>query len=250
MGYVDKNRFDGDIYLGLPASFNDKIIIRRINLINQIQNFYDKDLDLVEVGCGNGATLLRVTDKFNSAIGYDISPLNQPEFENNKKVLNITNASFKLMDIEKQSNIKNQFDRLICFEVIEHLADDKNISKLFDMLKPGGKAAISVPNKWWVFETHGAKLPLLKWNRVPLFSWLPKPIHERYSNARIYTKNRIIKLFTNAGFQIKDVKYVTAPMDVLSEGKLKDFLTSTIFKEDTTSIPMFSTSIFLHVEKP
>ena len=30
------------------------------------------------------------------------------------------------MDIEKQSNIKNQFDRLICFEVIEHLANDKN----------------------------------------------------------------------------------------------------------------------------
>lgn len=39
MGFVDKNRFSGSIYLGLPASFNDKIILRRINLIDTIPDF-------------------------------------------------------------------------------------------------------------------------------------------------------------------------------------------------------------------
>ena len=29
------------------------------------------------------------------------------------------------------------------------------------VLKPGGRFIISVPNKWWIFETHGADLPLL-----------------------------------------------------------------------------------------
>lgn len=212
--------------------------------------FYGNNLDLVEVGCGNGATSLRLADKFKSIDCLDISPLNQNDFETYKNKLNVKNCNFSIINIEEQNELKNKYDRLICFEVIEHFSDDKSVSKLFDMLKPGGKAAITVPNKWWIFETHGAKLPLLKWNRVPFFSWLPKPIHQKYANARIYTTNRIVKLLQNSGFVINNVKYITAPMDVLKEGKLKDTLTGSIFKNDTTTIPMFSTSIFISAEKP
>ena len=117
------------------------------------------------------------------------------------------------------------------------------------MLNPGGLAAISVPNKWWVFETHGAKLPLLPWNRVPFFSWLPRVIHERYANARIYTVQRIIHLMRKHGFTVIDHTYITAPMDVLKEGKLKRFLVKNIFTGDTTKVPFLSTSIFVIAQK-
>ncbi|MFH0733058.1 MAG: methyltransferase domain-containing protein [bacterium] len=249
MGYVDKTRFSGSIYLGLPANFNDKIILRRINLIDTIPDFYNKNLNMVEVGCGNGATSLRLAEKFNKIDCLDISPLNQNDFENYKNKLHVHNCNFSIVNIENQNELKNKYDRLICFEVIEHFSDDSSVSKLFDMLKSGGKAAITVPNKWWIFETHGAKLPFLKWNRVPFFSWLPKPIHQKYANARIYTSSRIVKLLQNAGFIVKDVKYITAPMDVLKEGKLKDLLTNFLFKNNTTKIPIFSTSIFISAEK-
>lgn len=249
MGHVDKNRFDNNIYLGLPANFNDKIITRRINLISNIKDFYGDNFICAEIGCGNGATALRLSKKFKQIDCYDIFEDNKVEFEKNAKNLSVTNCNFILSDVESDLIKDDYYDRIICFEVIEHFKDDKNVSKLYKMLKTGGKAIISVPNKWWIFETHGAKLPFLPWNRVPFFSWLPKPIHQKYANARIYTKQRIIKLLKQAGFKVESVKYITAPMDVLKEGKLKYFLTSTIFKNDITSIPFFSTSIFVYLTK-
>jgi hypothetical protein len=38
-------------------------------------------------------------------------------------------------------------------------------------------------------------------------------------------------------------------MDVLKEGKLKDFVTKNIFKTDTTSSPFLATSVFVLAKK-
>jgi hypothetical protein len=90
-----------------------------------------------------------------------------------------------------------------------------------------------------------AKLPLLPWNRVPFFSWLPKFIHERFANARIYTKGRIRRVLEEAGIEVLEMKYVTAPMDVLKEGALKRFLINNVFDTETTPVPFLSTAIFI-----
>ena len=105
------------------------------------------------------------------------------------------------------------------------------------------------PNKWWIFETHGANLPLLPWNRVPFFSWLPKAIHERYANARIYTRERIVRLLEKHGFTVLDTEYVTAPMDMLPKGAFKNFVIKYFFNSDATRIPFKSTSIFVVAKK-
>jgi len=142
-----------------------------------------------------------------------------------------------------------QFPRIICFEVVEHLREERNVKKIADLLKPGGKAVFTVPNKWWIFETHGASLPLLPWNRVPFFSWLPSFIHKRYANARIYTKHKIKNVLTEAGLTVTDTKYITAPLDVLKDGKFKSFMQKFIFRGDTTRIPFLATSIMVTAEK-
>ncbi len=79
--------------------------------------------------------------------------------------------------------------------------------------------------------------------------WRPKPIHEKYSNARIYTKSRIKKLLESVGFRVEDVFYVTAPMDVLKEGKLKKFLINNIFNTEVTQIAFLATSLFIIAKK-
>ena len=235
-------------YRGRPADFTDKIITRRVDLVKQIPNFCGKEYELLEIGCGNGASVFLLADEMKDCLGIDIESTHQPEFETYKKEHKISNCRFKIHNIEEQK-LDQQYDRIISFEVIEHLSNDKNVSKYYDALKNNGLIAITVPNKWWVFETHGAKLPLLPWNRVPFFSWLPRPLHERFANARIYTKNRIINLMKSAGFQILDVQYITAPMDVLKDGKLKRFLLKNVFKSDTTTNPMLSTSILVVARK-
>jgi 2-polyprenyl-3-methyl-5-hydroxy-6-metoxy-1,4-benzoquinol methylase len=240
--------FKGDHYLGRPADFDDKIVQRRVALVREIPGFTGKNLNLLDIGCGNGASMFLLADEFASCLGLEVETAHQDSFENYKEQHQINNCDFRIFDIENQQ-LARQFDRIISFEVIEHLHDDKNVSFFYKHLKPGGIAAISVPNKWWIFETHGAKLPLLPWNRVPFFSWLPRPIHEHFANARIYTKKRIKNLLENAGFQVERIEYITAPLDVLKNGKLKTWLVNNIFKNDVTKVPFLATSLFVVARK-
>lgn len=244
---VDKDLFRDAHYLGKPADDVDKIITRRINILETYPEFFDQSKTLIEVGCGSGATITRLAGRFESALGIDIYDYSA-EYRLQQQKNNDTRSTFKKLDLEKEP-LPGIYDRLISFEVIEHLHSEDSLAKYNYLLRSGSLAAITVPNKWWVFETHGAKLPLLPWNRVPFFSWLPTPIHERYANARIYTKARITKLFIKHGFDIIDTSYVTAPMDVLKEGALKDFVTRNIFKADTTTSPFLATAIFVLAKK-
>lgn len=243
MTKVDETLFTGEHYLGRPADSTDKIITRRVGLVKAIPGFCDKNLELLEIGAGNGATLLLMSNEMKSCLGVDIFD-HTAEFKKTRDEKGITNCDIIIRDIE-QEDLDKKYDRLICFEVIEHFNSEETVKRFTRWLKPGALCAISVPNKWWVFETHGARLPLLPWNRVPFFSWLPRFIHERFANARIYTKARIKKLLENSGFEVLEMKYITAPMDVLKEGKLKRLLVNNIFNTETTTAPMLSTSIFI-----
>jgi hypothetical protein len=92
-------------------------------------------------------------------------------------------------------------------------------------------------------------LPLLPWNRVPFLGWLPRPLHEKIANARTYTKKRIKKLLESNGFEVVQMKYITAPMDVVKWKPLKNLLKKAIFKNDTTVIPLKAVSIFISAIK-
>ncbi len=243
MTRVDEKLFEGEHYLGRPAETSDKIISRRVDLVKEIPGFCNKEMNLLEIGCGNGATLLLMSDEMKTCLGVDVFD-HTVEFRRTKLEKGITNCDVILKNVEKEE-LDKQFDRLICFEVIEHFENEQTVRRFTKWLKPGALCAISVPNKWWIFETHGATLPLLPWNRVPLFSWLPTFIHERFANARIYTKDRIKNVLEESGFEVMEMKYITAPMDVLKESTLKRFLVNNIFKTNTTDIPFLSTSIFV-----
>ena len=235
-------------YLGRPADFNDKIIRRRLNLVERIPNFTGKHLTLLEIGCGNGATMFGLYTQMKNCVGLEITDEHLSEFNKYCSAHHINNCEYLVLDIEK--NIpQEKFDRIISFEVIEHLEKEDGVASYFKALKEDGIMAISVPNKWWIFETHGAKLPLLPWNRVPFFSWLPTAIHERFANARIYTKARIENLLLKHGFEIISTEYIMAPMDVLPKGKFKDFVVKYFFNKDTTKVPFKSTSIFVVAKK-
>jgi SAM-dependent methyltransferase len=235
-------------YLGRPADFDDRIIQRRLRLLKKVPEFTGENLTLLEIGCGNGSSLFGLHGDFKSCLGLDITDKHLSDFNNFKKLNNIHNCEYLQLDIEK--NVPpNQFDRVISFEVIEHLRSEDGVKFYYDALKEGGLLVVSLPNKWWIFETHGAKLPLLPWNRVPFFSWLPKCLHEKFANARIYTKSRIVKLLRKHGFTVLSAEYIMAPMDVLPKGKFKDFVIKYFFNKDTTKVPFKSTSIFVLAKK-
>ena len=245
---VDKSMFEEAHYLGKPADADDLIVQRRLRMIYNIPGFTGKDLDLLEIGCGNGNTVIQLAPEFQSAVGLEYNDVHKTEFEQLQRQLNRPEAVFQVWDIMEKPYAP-QVDRLVSFEVIEHLPSEEGVANYAASLKQGGLAAFSVPNKWWIFETHGARLPLLPWNRVPFFSWLPTPLHERWANARIYTKSRIKTLLEKHGFEVLDMQYVTAPMDVIKWKPLQQFLRKYVFNSDTTRIPFKSVSIFVTARK-
>jgi len=241
---VDKALFEGDHYLGKPADADDLLITRRINILKTVPGYFNKHVSLLEIGCGNGNTLVKIAAEFTSAIGLEYENSHQVEFDHLKNINNAQNASFQIWDI-MQNSYSPKADRLLSFEVIEHLPSEDGVKNYADSAVKGAICAFSVPNKWWIFETHGARLPLLPWNRVPFFSWLPTSIHEKYANARIYTKKRIKNLLENYGFEVIKMEYIMAPMDVIKWTPLRNLLRKTIFGKDTTIWPFKGVSIFV-----
>ncbi len=237
------------VSLGQPAEQDDLIVSRRVNLTKQIPDFCNEEMTLADVGCGNGASTFLLASGFKKVVGLEVVSAYEKEFNEIKKSRDITNCVFRIFNLD-QDKVSEQFDRVICFEVVEHLEEESSVKTISALLKPGGKAVFSVPNKWWIFETHGAKLPLLKWNRVPFFSWLPTRIHERFARARIYTKKRIAKVLQNSGLTIVRMQYIIAPMDVVKNRSVNKVLRYLLFRGDTTVVPMMATSIFVEVEKP
>ncbi len=141
-------------------------------------------------------------------------------------------------------------DIVSSYDVLEHVVSESQaLQEMHRVLKPGAELVMTVPNKGWIFETHGARLPFLPWNRVPFFSWLPRGLHDRFANARIYKKRDVIRLLSENSFRVLEVVYLTAPMDVVKNHKLKKFLRSSIFRNDTTKWAFLATSIFVHCRK-
>jgi 2-polyprenyl-3-methyl-5-hydroxy-6-metoxy-1,4-benzoquinol methylase len=245
---VDKTLFESEHYLGKPADNNDLLVWRRIDLVKAYPGFLDSNLDMVEIGCGNGNTAVPMAKHFKSVMGLEYASVHAQEFEALRAAQGAENAAFGVWDIMAKP-YEPAADRLVSFEVIEHLPSDDGVANYAKSLKVGGIAAISVPNKWWIFETHGAKLPLLPWNRVPFFSWLPRPLHERWAHARIYTKQRICSLLGQHGFEIEKVEYIMAPMDVIKWGPLQRFLRRWVFNSHTTKIPFKAVSILVFCKR-
>ncbi|MCH7548971.1 MAG: methyltransferase domain-containing protein [Candidatus Krumholzibacteriota bacterium] len=206
---------------------------------------------LLDFGCGNGVQTMLFAPHFRRVIGLDISRSYLDElaaraaeagYGDRVETVHFHGQSFPL----ETAGV----DYAVSFEVLEHVEDEAGaLAELARVIRPGGSLVMSVPNKWWVFETHGADLPLLRWNRVPFFSWLPKPIHDRYARARIYRRPEIMRKIEETGFRVTAARYITAPMDVITNARIRHFFQRTLFRNDTTRIPSMATAILVVAER-
>lgn len=179
---------------------------------------------LLDFGSGNGANTVLFADDFDDVVGVDVEPDRVEEARTEAKLRGLTNVSYQLYDGSVLPFDDASFDHAVSFEVLEHTRDDaKAVAEIHRVLRPGGLITMSVPNKWYLMETHGFDLPpqWVKWNRVPFMSWLPTPIHERYAKARIYSRNRIFELLRGNGFDLIEHKYVMPPFDIVERPRVK-----------------------------
>lgn len=91
---------------------------------------------LLEIGCGKGFFLQKVLN-FSNTRGIDINPDAVDCCKN--KGLNVTT--------ERMENIKQKFDAIVSFEVLEHIPNLREfIQSICNLLLPGGTLILAVPN--------------------------------------------------------------------------------------------------------
>lgn len=235
---------------GKPADPGHFVLARRHRLCTP--RLAGRSGVLLDFGCGNGAQTLTFAGTFERIVGLDVNESFLAEFRASAATHGATGEFVPLpYDGERIPLEDASVDHVVSFTVLEHVPDQVlALREIFRVLKPGGRLVISVPNKWWVFETHGANLPLLPWNRVPLVSWWPKALHDRWARARIYRAREIRGLVEEAGFAVDEVFRMTAPMDVVKWPPLRDALRATIFGSDRARLPFLATEIFVVADKP
>jgi SAM-dependent methyltransferase len=98
------------------------------------------------------------------------------------------------------------FDIVYNHEVLEHVADDRQVVReAVRITRPGGHIVTYVPNRLWPFETHGVYWRgSYRFGNVPLVNYLPHLLRDRLApHVRTYTRRDLLRLFCELPVRIR-----------------------------------------------
>ncbi len=99
------------------------------------------DCSLLEIGCGQGAFLEYIRKKGVTVTGMDMNSAAIHSLKS--KGIDVIEESI----LSYRQDHKEVFDVVCCFQVLEHVPEVKEfLDSALDVLKPGGKLIVSVPN--------------------------------------------------------------------------------------------------------
>lgn len=167
-----------EIDLNLNASWHQFFL-------KEAKDFISKNDKVFEIGCGRGDFAFWLAENFGDRYAYleasDFSHTAIQMAKNYQKSHKIENLVFSVHDIQNLKFPDNYFDKIICFETVEHVTHPKKaIKELYRVLKPGGRLLLTTPNYLNFYGVYRLYLRMTgrKWTEVgqPLnnFVLLPK----------------------------------------------------------------------------
>jgi len=222
------------VSLGEPTRYGYSLPLIRYNLCKKYLKKLGKKGLILDYGCGNGANTIFFKNAAKKIIGIDVEQNRVSEAIREAKQREIANIIYKKYNGRKIPFKDQSFDAIISFEVLEHTKNDKHSLKdIWRTLKPNGILCLSVPNKWYLMETHGFNLPLKKiipWNRIPFLNLMPNVFYLKYGNARIYTKKGVCGLLKDNNFHIISTCYIKPPLDKIKNKRIWGIINTIIQK--------------------
>lgn len=160
---------------------------------------------VLDVGCGRGFYLKGLSCLWMDLRLYGIDS-NSQYLKTAKHFIGEKSTQLIKADATRLPFKNNFFDRIIASEILEHLKDDqKAIAEIDRVLKPGGKAIITVPNRnyppfWdplnWLLEK------LLHVHFPPNIWWLAGIWADHY---RLYEQEELVAKLERVGFKIEKI---------------------------------------------
>lgn len=157
---------------------------------------------ILEHGCGVGMYASQFRRRYSSDVeAFDIEP-------DRVQIAQQDTPHALVAAAENLPYRSDYFDTIYSADVLEHVADDTAAShEIVRVLKPGGRAVILVPNRWYPFETHGHYwCGKYHFGNTPLINYLPDVLRNQLApHVRVYTRRGLFRLF--AGLPIRTIHY-------------------------------------------
>ncbi len=164
-------------------------------ILNEFNQITKNDFFL-EVGCAQGYYLSKVIKKTKNVFGIEV----RKDFV---KFANKTGAKVLLASATNLPFKKNEFDYVLCTEVLEHVPNwEKAVSEIYKVTKKNGRVIITVPLEksffWKVFS-------------------LVYPPEEYRGHINLVTSELVEKIFKKNGFKLKKRKFIQSPFITLNK---------------------------------
>jgi ubiquinone/menaquinone biosynthesis C-methylase UbiE len=233
------------LYMPMHACMHEYGVKRRFETLQSLTSFEGKAV--LDVGCGVGA-YGRVAEKYGAkmSLGIDI---------NREHLAKASLDNLVLADAHALPIRDSCFDAILMIEVLEHLSRESGaLKEAWRVLNGDGLLLLTVPNKFYPFETHGLnmgsiEIPNMLGVGIPLLSWMPNFVRERVERARIYTFKHLTKLLYESGFDLVKVDYMMPPLDKLKDQNLAKTLRRVLRKLEATWLKYFACHIIVVASK-
>jgi 2-polyprenyl-3-methyl-5-hydroxy-6-metoxy-1,4-benzoquinol methylase len=231
--------------LGHPSQVWTRGLERRLDMVRREVSLDGKRI--LDVGCGVGAFVRRLSEFSPTVYGVDIDE--ERVREGASQVPNLALSVGEYLPFAEDT-----FDVVLLHEVLEHVTDDlATMREVRRVLAPGGRAIVFCPNRLYPFETHGVFLgERYVFGNMPLVNWLPDPLRDRLvPHARAYTHGELQRIFRKARLKVRLHTYVFPGFDHVG-GRRKlagKALRAALYPLERTPLRIFGLSHFVVLEK-